>query len=132
MGRRVGVLEQQKLTQASAWTQMAPGSVRFGWARRRGSLLDAPVDSGLLGRVVAGPEGQRDGEDVRGQDLGPEGVQVARAEGLDQRWRNLRHGWRQGAVLGPQRCRCETGCLRGRGGGGACLAECLLPPKGLL
>lgn len=38
----------------------------------------------------------------------------------------------RGLSWGPQRRRCETGCLRGRGGGGACLAECLLPPKGLL
>ena len=38
----------------------------------------------------------------------------------------------RGLSWGPQRRRCETGCLRGRGGGGACLVECLLPPKGLL
>ena len=100
MGRRVGVLEQQKLTRASAWTQTAPRNICFGRVRRRGSLPDASVDSGFLGRVVAGPEGQRDGEDARGRDLGPEGGQVARAEGLGQRWRSLRHGWRQGAVLG--------------------------------
>lgn len=86
----MGVPEQQKLTRVSAWTQTAPGSVRFGRALRRGALLYASVDSGLLGRAAAGPEGQRDGEDAEG--LGPEGKQGPRAEGPGQWWRSPQRG----------------------------------------
>lgn len=127
VGRQVGVPGQQKLTRAPAWTQTALGSVRFGRAARRsGSLLDASVYSGLLGRVAAGPEGQRGGEDTEGPagDLGPEGVQVARAEAGSAvaepaAW--MEAGGCPGGPSSPVsprwwRCPCETPCLQGREG----------------
>ena len=86
-----------------------------------------------------GPEGQKGGENTEGPagDLGLEGVQVARAEAGSvlaepAAWMEAR-----GSPGGPSspvsprwwRCHCETPCLQGWGGCGACLAECLLPPS---